>query len=302
MNKSGNGGSRAPELPVGVVYAIAIILSGCSLLYELLIAQTLGFLAANTVVWYSLTVGIYLGAMGVGALLYEKRGGKDPWSDLFRVEIKLCIVGALAVPFVHLAHIAYLHFDTYGSGQIGIFVFFFSSFAAMFTVGLLTGIELPLLMRLGNLVSKDRRVTNRVLGFDYMGALAGGVIFPLVLVPRLELLTIGLVTATVNLLVVLFVFYRSLFTQGKAALKTRVSGRVLAGLLAMIAAFQINYLTLDIIEQYFLKKYYFYLEGSNRLTSMFAPMPEMPAVFRASSPYQKIDIVHDPTGYSSDML
>ena len=57
MSNGGNGGSSASELPVGVVYAIAIILSGCSLLYELLIAQTLGFLAANTVVWYSLTVG-----------------------------------------------------------------------------------------------------------------------------------------------------------------------------------------------------------------------------------------------------
>ena len=79
-------------------------------------------------------------------------------------------------------------------------MFFVSSFAAIFTIGVLTGIELPLLMRLGNLMSKDKRVSNRVLGFDYLGALAGGVIFPLVLLPRLELLTIGLVTATVNLL------------------------------------------------------------------------------------------------------
>ena len=302
MSENGNDGSSAPELPVGVVYAIAIILSGCSLLYELLIAQTLGFLAANTVVWYSLTVGIYLGAMGIGALLYEKRSGKDAWSELFRLEIKLCIVGALAVPFIHLAHIAFLHFDTHGSAQIGIFVFFVSSFAAIFTVGLLTGIELPLLMRLGNLVSKDRHVTNRVLGFDYIGALAGGVIFPLVLVPHLELLTIGLVTATVNFVVALFVFYRSLFTRGKAALKTHVSGRLMAGLLAMVAAFQINYASLSIIEQYFLKKYYFYLRGSSSLATMFAPRREMPAVFRASSPYQKIDIVYDPAGYRSDMI
>ncbi len=47
------------------VFAIALILSACSLLYELLIAQTLSLLAGNTVVWYSLTVGTYLGAMGI---------------------------------------------------------------------------------------------------------------------------------------------------------------------------------------------------------------------------------------------
>ena len=96
----------------------------------------------------------------------------------------------------------------------------------------------------------------------------------------------------------LFVFYRTLFTQGKAALKTRVSGRVLAGLLAMIAAFQINYFTLGIIEQYFLKKYYFYLQGSGRVTTMFAPRRDMPAVFRASSPYQKMGL----SGFPNDIL
>ena len=44
------------------------MLAACSLLYELLIAQTLATLAANTVVWYSVTIGVYLAAMGVGAM------------------------------------------------------------------------------------------------------------------------------------------------------------------------------------------------------------------------------------------
>ena len=53
-----------------VVYVLSFILSGCSLLYELLIAQTLSLIAGNMVIWYSLTVGTYLAAMGVGAILY----------------------------------------------------------------------------------------------------------------------------------------------------------------------------------------------------------------------------------------
>jgi spermidine synthase len=45
-------------------------------LYELLIAETLSTVAANTVVWYSLTIGLYLLSMGYGSLLFEKVYGK----------------------------------------------------------------------------------------------------------------------------------------------------------------------------------------------------------------------------------
>ena len=57
---------------VWTVYLITLILSSCSLIYELLIAQSMAMLAANMVVWYSLTVGTYLAAMGIGALLYDR--------------------------------------------------------------------------------------------------------------------------------------------------------------------------------------------------------------------------------------
>ena len=54
---------RLGGLAVRELLAITLIVSACSLLYELLIAQTLSLLAGNTVVWYSLTVGAYRGAL-----------------------------------------------------------------------------------------------------------------------------------------------------------------------------------------------------------------------------------------------
>ncbi len=89
---------------VGEVLAITLILSACSLLYELLIAQTLSLLAGNTVVWYSLTVGVYLGAMGLGAIMFKPRSSSRGWDALFTVELLLCGVGAVAVPMIQLAH------------------------------------------------------------------------------------------------------------------------------------------------------------------------------------------------------
>ena len=184
---------------VWAVYLIALILSACSLVYELLIAQSMALLAANMVVWYSLTVGTYLVAMGIGALLYDRwsdrwlRGSR--WSGLFQVEIALSVVGALAVPLVHLAHTLHLYVYVNGSEVGSAIVFFTACFVTMFVVGVLTGVELPLLIGLGNELAPERRATNRVLGFDYLGALVSGVLFPLLLVPYLELLTIGLLTA-----------------------------------------------------------------------------------------------------------
>ena len=45
-------GTKGVSLPL--VYAATLVLAACSLLYELLIAQTLSLLAGNTVIWYSL--------------------------------------------------------------------------------------------------------------------------------------------------------------------------------------------------------------------------------------------------------
>ena len=113
------GGSRKPTSArptladrsgaVRAILAITVVLSACSLLYELLIAQTLSLLAGNTVVWYSLTVGAYLGAMGLGAMLVDTRAARSAWNTLFIVEVLLSIVGALAVLMIQLAHEHPLH-------------------------------------------------------------------------------------------------------------------------------------------------------------------------------------------------
>ncbi len=188
------------------VYVITLILSACSLLYELLIAQTLSLLAGNTVVWYSLTVGTYLGAMGIGAIVSE-RSARRGWGGLYVVELLLCAVGALAVVVLQVVHSATLYF-TATPRPLSILVFFGASFVMTTLIGVLSGIELPLLIRLGNSVAGETKVTNRVLGWDYIGALFGGLVFPLVLVPNFELLAIGFGTAAVNLLVALYVLQR----------------------------------------------------------------------------------------------
>ena len=273
---------------VAVVYVLSLILSACSLLYELLIAQTLSLIAGNMVIWYSLTVGTYLAAMGVGAILYGSPSQSRDWGRLYRVEIMLSLIGASSVILLNFAHSLYFYLETSPATEtIGTFVFFGFSFTLTFLIGILTGMELPLLIHLGNEAAAGRNVTNRVLGWDYIGALAGGVLFPIYMVPFIELHTIGFMIAGLNLTVAIYILRRFLLRAPGAILKT-------LGSAAFGAVLIFAYFSGPQIEQFFLKKYYFAPELTLSLANLFDPMRDMPFVYRESSPYQKIDIVHIP--------
>lgn len=288
------------NLSPAVIYAAALVLAACSLLYELLIAQTLATLAANTVVWYSVTIGIYLAAMGLGALLHHKYAAGNLWSRLFRVELLLSVVGAVAIPILHFTHtiallinlsdIAFVEPELLSNA-----LFFGSAFVLIALIGLLTGFELPLLIDLGNAASAESRVTNRVLAADYMGSLLGGLAFPLVLLPNLGLIVIGLLTAAVNLAVALIALRWLLPKSRRPVFRLAASGSIAGAiLLALVYAHP--------IEQYFVKNYYLYLSLSDDYGKLFGSMENAEDVVRELSPYQRIDILHDREGYRNDML
>jgi spermidine synthase len=272
---------------------MTVIVSACSLLYELLIAQTLSLLAGNTVVWYSLTVGAFLGAMGLGATLSRPRSGGAAWRSLFTVELALSAVGAGAVVLIQLAHSLHLYLWA-APVEVGLFLFFGVSLTMTLLVGFFSGIELPLLISLGNEMAPDGRLTNRVLGWDYIGSLAAGVIFPLVLLPFVSLPVIGFLTALVNLSVAAYVL-RRFVPRDSWVLERYVATAALCCLL-LVGTSQGS-----AIQQYFLKRYYFHFEAAERGLP-FNALDDLPDVTRAYSPYQKIDLVHDPSGFPTDML
>ncbi len=276
---------------IRAVLAMTVILSACSLMYGLLIAQTLSLSAGNTVVWYSLSVGIYILGMGIGALLCQRRFATHPWRTLFFVELWLSAIGAAAVPTILLAHSLYLFFSA-TSHEISVFVFFGVSFAMLLGVGVLSGIELPTLIRLGNAV--DDEATNRVLGWDYIGSLLAGLLFPLALLPYFNPTVVGFGTAGVNLLMAMFVLRRFV------APDERTGGRTWATV-GVAAVLLLGILQSGSIEQYFLKRYYFYTHAADR-GSPFGALGDLPDVYRAYSPYQQIDILHDPEGFQGDVL
>ncbi len=301
------------------VYLIAFVLSSCSLVYELLIAQTIASLATNTVIWYSLTIGFYLGAMGIGALLchkiYHKKSG---WEALFEVEVVLSMIGAMAVGVIYFAHMIMTFLWVRHAFFQGVTVFFLFSLFMVLAVGFFTGLELPLLIRVGNEARQGQKITNRILGADYFGALVGGIFFPLVLLPYCGLLMAGFGVALLNLTVagsIAFLFFskknpvmtaqrekpvtysRSFSVSPTHALSRETSAmscskKIIFCILGCMIILGIFYV--GPIQQYFLKKYYYYEVASQNFKTFLMPDFDAPRIERYHSLYQDIDIVKVP--------
>lgn len=169
------------------VLAVAV----CALVYELLCGTLASYLLGDAVLQFSLVLGTYLFAMGAGAFVstrLEPRAA-ERYVD---AEIALAVIGGLAVPFLLLAVAAKLPLRPLLHGVV-------------FVVGLLVGLELPLLVRIlrdrGGASFKD--TVARAFAYDYVGALGASILFPLFLVPHLGLVRTGVVTGAVNALVAL---------------------------------------------------------------------------------------------------
>ena len=271
---------------ISVIYLITFIAAFCSIIYELLMAQTLTLLTGNSVVRYSTTIGLYLASLGLGAFLCSPKRLVRPVETLWKVEVLLSLVGGAAVALLYVSHTAYayLMMDLYRT--MGIILFFTCSYGVIAVIGLLSGFELPLLIHIRE--QEEEKTANLVLGVDYFASLTGAIIFALLLLPVLGVLRAGFVTAMLNILVA-FVLLSFVREKGKKIF-TVFSVFNLSIALALVLSLSFS----SDIDQYFLKKYYYVWEPSETRRVLFSSMEAWPNVERYRSRYQNIDIVNRP--------
>ncbi|MBA2645810.1 MAG: polyamine aminopropyltransferase [Pyrinomonadaceae bacterium] len=167
-----------------ILFLNVLVIATCGLIYELLAGTLASYVLGDSVTQFSLIIGIYLFALGAGAWL-----SSFIETELARrfidVELGVAILGGLSAPllFLSFAHLSYFQVILY---------------SLVFVIGTLVGLEIPLLMRLlkDHLDFKD--LVSRVLAFDYVGALAASLLFPIFLVPRLGLVRTSLVFGILN--------------------------------------------------------------------------------------------------------
>ena len=179
---------------MGILLFISVLLiAACGLIYELVAGTLASYLLGDSVLQFSTVIGTYLFAMGIGSALsrYLNRGlvYRFIW-----IELLLGVIGGFSSAILMLAFAF-----TQGFSII--------LYALVIVMGVLVGLEIPLLMRIVRDRYNFRDVIAHVLTFDYLGALAASLIFPIILVPRLGLVRSAMLFGLINVAVALWTTY-----------------------------------------------------------------------------------------------
>jgi len=172
----------------------ALVVATCGLVYELVAGTLASYLLGDSVTQFSTIIGAYLFAMGVGSWL--SRYVRERLLDVFiRVEILVGVIGGCSAALLFLVFNEVTHFRVALYGLVGM-------------IGILVGLEIPLLVRLLGDRLELRDLVARVLAADYVGGLLASLLFPLLLVPRLGLIRTGFLFGIINVAVALLLIYK----------------------------------------------------------------------------------------------
>ena len=128
---------------------------------------------------FSTVIGCYLFAMGAGSWL-SKYIVKDLVGRFIQIELLVGLVGGFSA-------VALFFVFTWLTGPFKLVLYLL-----VFIVGLLVGLEIPLVMRILQRELAFKDLVSQVLTFDYLGALAVSILFPLFLAPHLGMVRTGL--------------------------------------------------------------------------------------------------------------
>ena len=220
-----------------MIYFIAFILAYCSIVYELVMAQSLSAFLGNTVLRYSVTIGLYLASMGIGAFLCKGKLVRDSIYSLVKIEILLGVIGGFSVVYLYL----FEFLSQSGS------IFFILSHLLIIAIGILTGFEIPLLI---DIRQREKEGTlNYVLGVNYIGAVSGTIVFSIFLLPTIGILTIAFFTGSLNTIGGLFLLFRQDIKARRSSRYLLLANVVLGATLIMCVVYS------NPIGAYFMGKY-----------------------------------------------
>ncbi|HEX7888428.1 MAG TPA: polyamine aminopropyltransferase [Ramlibacter sp.] len=174
--------------------ASVFVVAACGLVYELAAGALASYVLGDSVLQFSTVIGAYLFAMGVGSWLSRFFERQLP-AHFLRIELLVALVGGLLPATLFLTH-------AWQPQAFRVLLY-----GLVLVVGMLVGLEIPLVMRILKRNVALRELVSQVLTFDYLGALAVSVAFPLLLVPQLGLIRTGLLFGLMNALVALWALW-----------------------------------------------------------------------------------------------
>lgn len=185
------------------VLSFAVFVAGvCSIIYELLISATATYFLGNGVTQFSILIGVYMFSMGIGA--YCSKFFKEKSLDFFvGLEIALGLIGGISVPLLYFLFI-----------YVSPALLQTACLIIMFVIGLMTGMEVPLL----TFMNEDKEYKDNLSNFlslDYIGGLIATLLFPFILLPFVGLFYSSLLFGIANILLGLWLSQRLLKRRNK---------------------------------------------------------------------------------------
>ncbi len=232
------GATNTPRRPRPAPAEVALLASvfvvaACGLVYELAAGALASYLLGDSVLQFSTIIGTYLFAMGLGSWL-SRLVERQLVAQFLRIELLVGLVGGLMPAALFVAYNLLPH----AGGSLSFRVLLYGCVLA---VGMLVGLEIPLVMRILKRHFAERyalrELVSEVLTFDYLGALAVAVAFPLLFVPHLGLVRTGVFFGLLNAAVAVWalVLFRGELRRFKAH-AFACAGVVVALLAAMVGA------------------------------------------------------------------
>ncbi len=172
-----------------------LIISGCSICYELIISAVSSYLVGDSTLQYSVTIGLYMCAMGLGSYL-SKYMKKDLFNWFVGIEIGVGLIGGISSLVLFLAN---LYLEQY---QLVMY-------AEIIVIGTFVGAEIPILTRIIEQDEENLRVTiSSIFSFDYIGGLVGSIAFPLLLLPHLGYFATAFLVGSMNALAAILIVFK----------------------------------------------------------------------------------------------
>lgn len=179
---TGRGAPRPVEL---ALLSSVFVVAACGLLYELAAGTLASYLLGDSVLQFSTVIGAYLFAMGLGSWASRHFDRQLP-AHFLRIELLVALLGGGMPALLFLC-------SAFVPGAFRLVLYLLVG-----AVGVLVGLEIPLVMRILKRHVQLKELVSQVLTFDYLGALAVSLAFPILLVPHLGLVRTGLVFGLLN--------------------------------------------------------------------------------------------------------
>ncbi|XAH23576.1 polyamine aminopropyltransferase [Xylophilus sp. GW821-FHT01B05] len=252
--------THAPRPVQVALLASVFVIAACGLLYELAAGALASYLLGDSVLQFSTVIGTYLFAMGVGSWLSRYLERQLP-AHFLRIELLVALAGGMLPALLFLS-------SAWLPGAFRLLLY-----GLVFAVGVLVGLEIPLVMRILKRDVQLKDLVSQVLTFDYLGALAVSLAFPLLLVPQLGLVRTGLLFGVLNAVVALWALWLFRHELQRPRAHALACAATLAVLLAGFA-------------------------GADRISTLAEDrFYQDHIVFAANSPYQRIVVTQGRAGH-----